>query len=66
MIESPALARAVYHHTKVGQEIPVGLYQAVAVVLRYAYRLRGHPGFRDAPRPGEDLPIPEPLVVEPR
>ncbi len=33
LLESPALARAVYYSTEVDQEIPAGLYLAVAQVL---------------------------------
>lgn len=40
LLESPALARAVYYSTEVEQEIPAGLYLAVAQVLAYVYQLR--------------------------
>ena len=60
VVAAPGLARAVFNSTKLGQEIPFGLYAAVAIVLKYAYRLRGQPGFKDAPLP-KDLPIPEEL-----
>ena len=40
LLESPALARAVYYSTEVDQEIPAGLYLAVAQVLAYVYQLR--------------------------
>ena len=60
IVPAPALARAIYHTTDLGQEVPHGLYGAVAVVLRYAYRLAGKRGYRDAPPPGE-LPIPDEL-----
>jgi flagellar biosynthetic protein FlhB len=36
----PPLARAVYHSTEVGREIPDALYVAVAKVLAYVYQLR--------------------------
>lgn len=39
MIEAPTLARAVYHSTKVDQEIPMDLYVAVAQVLAYVQQL---------------------------
>lgn len=39
LLESPALARAVYYSTEVDQEIPAGLYLAVAQVLAYVYQL---------------------------
>ena len=40
LLESPALARAVYYSTEVDEEIPAGLYMAVAQVLAYVYQLR--------------------------
>lgn len=45
LVENPPLARALYDQVEVGQEIPVGLYRAVAEVLAYVYRiLHGRPG----------------------
>jgi len=41
IIERPPLARALYNKCEVGQEIPVDLYEAVAEVLAYVYRLEG-------------------------
>ncbi|KZZ80807.1 flagellar biosynthetic protein FlhB, partial [Oleiphilus sp. HI0132] len=32
IVEAPPLARSVYHHAEIGQEIPSGLYMAVAQV----------------------------------
>ena len=40
VMESPALARALYGTTDIGQEIPGGLYKAVAQVLTYVYQLK--------------------------
>lgn len=42
IIESPALARAVYYTTEIDQEIPSGLYVAVAQVLAYVFQLRSY------------------------
>lgn len=39
VIEMPALARSVYHNTKIGDEIPEGLYIAIAQVLAYVYQI---------------------------
>ncbi len=39
-VESPALARAIYHTTEIEQEVPEGLYVAVAQVLAYVFQLR--------------------------
>lgn len=61
-LEAPPLARALYRHTELGQEIPTALYAAVAEVLAWAYQLR-NPG-RDgagAPRVPTDLPVPASL-----
>jgi flagellar biosynthetic protein FlhB len=39
IVENPPLARALYRETRVGKEIPESLYQAVAEVLAYVWRL---------------------------
>ena len=44
IFEHPPLARALFHTTKVGEEIPQRLYAAVAQVLTYIYQLRRGPG----------------------
>jgi flagellar biosynthetic protein FlhB len=48
MIEAPPLARAICRFVELEDEIPTGLYPAVAEVLAYVYRLRVA---RDAGRP---------------
>jgi len=40
VVERKPLAQALYRAVEVGQEIPVVLYQAVAELLAYVYRLR--------------------------
>ena len=40
ILESPALARAIYYSTEVEGEIPAGLYLAVAQVLAYVFQIR--------------------------
>ncbi|MDL2284964.1 flagellar type III secretion system protein FlhB, partial [Oxalobacter sp. OttesenSCG-928-P03] len=40
MLEAPPLARALYSHTELGDQIPETLYNAVAEVLAYVYQLR--------------------------
>ena len=40
VLESPMLARALYAHTEIDQEIPSALFTAVAQVLAYVYQLR--------------------------
>lgn len=39
-LEAPALARALYRHTEIGQTIPAQLYSSVAQVLAWVYQLR--------------------------
>ncbi len=55
LMAAPPLARALYHTTKINQEIPAGLYIACARVLAYVF------GLRDGARhvaPPQELPIP--------
>jgi len=40
ILSAPPLARALYREAKLGQEIPVRLYAAVAQVLSWVYQLR--------------------------
>ncbi len=55
LFSAPPLARSLFFSTKVGTEIPAGLYTAVAQVLAYIFQLRDlAPG---APRP--EPPVPE-------
>jgi flagellar biosynthetic protein FlhB len=63
LLESPALARSIYYSTELDQEIPAGLYLAVAQVLAYVYQIRQyHAGRGKAPGPlGDSLPIPPDL-----
>ncbi len=41
IVERKPLARALFAHSKVGQEIPADHYKAVAEILAYVYRLKG-------------------------
>ncbi|MBU1309415.1 flagellar biosynthesis protein FlhB [Rheinheimera muenzenbergensis] len=40
VLEVPVLARAIYYSTRVDQEVPKGLYTAVAYVLTYVMQLK--------------------------
>ena len=65
ILQSPALARAIYHTTKLDKEIPDGLFQAVALVLAYVFQLQAYKAGRGAP-PRElpkdkEMPIPDEL-----
>lgn len=58
VLQSPVLARALYAHAELDQDIPASLYTAVAQVLAYIYRLRA--AMRgEGPMPGEP---PQPIV----
>jgi len=61
IVESPALARSVYTYTRVGKEIPEGLYVAIAQVLAYVYQLNQY--FQgQGPRPKQPIfPVPPDL-----
>ena len=53
IFQNPLLARALYFSSEIGKEIPERLYQAVAVVLAYIYRVdKGE----DIERPEVELP----------
>ena len=59
VLESPALARAIYHHAEIGAEIPEKLYAAVAEVLAHVFQLRryrDHGGIAPQPLPAVEIP----------
>ncbi|OLO08278.1 flagellar biosynthesis protein FlhB [Salinicola sp. MH3R3-1] len=59
-LEAPPLARALYHHVDLEQEIPGDLYTAVAEVLAWAFRLK------QVETEGGDMPpAPRDLTVPP-
>jgi flagellar biosynthetic protein FlhB len=62
LMEAPPLARALYRHTEIDQEIPVALYEAVAQVMAYTMQLRRWRSAGGAsPLLPHDLPIPDGL-----
>ncbi|KQQ61763.1 flagellar biosynthetic protein FlhB [Pseudomonas sp. Leaf129] len=62
VLESPALARSIFYSTEIEQQIPAGLYLAVAQVLAYVYQIRQYQAGRGKrPDPLNDLPIPPDL-----
>ncbi len=64
LLEAAPLARALYKHTDLGDEIPTALYKAVAEVLAYVFQLRSYrPGAGQAPRAPRDLPVPPELDI---
>jgi flagellar biosynthetic protein FlhB len=58
VLQAPVLARALYAHAELDQDIPSSLYTAVAQVLAYVYRLRAAMQGQ-GPMPGEP---PQPAV----
>lgn len=59
IIESPQLARAIFYTTEIDDEIPAGLYMAVAQVLAYVFGLRNfRRGQGEKPMFPKDVPIP--------
>jgi flagellar biosynthesis protein FlhB len=55
-IEAPRVARAIYFTTEIGEEIPNGLFVAVARLLAYVYQLKREDSEIEMP---DDLPVPE-------
>jgi len=63
-MEAPPLARAIYTHTRIDDEIPEGLYTAVAQVLAYIFQVDQHAkGQGPKPERRPDMPIPADLRV---
>ncbi len=62
LLSSPALARAIFHSTEIDDEIPAGLYVAVAKVLAFVFQMVEKPGTDfSSPIPFEDVTIPDDL-----
>ncbi|GIX26298.1 MAG: flagellar biosynthesis protein FlhB [Burkholderiales bacterium] len=59
VLSAPALARALYYHAELGEEIPEALYTAVAEVLAYVYQLRHARVYGRALPPFGEVPIPQ-------
>jgi flagellar biosynthetic protein FlhB len=59
-LEAPPLARALYRHADLGEQVPAALYTAVAEVMAYVYQLHAflHKG---APAPD----VPDEIAVPP-
>ncbi|MBK1708124.1 MULTISPECIES: flagellar biosynthesis protein FlhB [Marichromatium] len=55
-VEAPRVARAIYFTTDLGEEIPGGLFVAVARILAYVYQLKRHDPEVSMPT---DLPVPD-------
>lgn len=65
ILEAPPLARALFRHGELGEEIPAALYTAVAEVLAYVYQLRSYKsGGGVQPQLPQSLPVPPGLDPE--
>jgi flagellar biosynthetic protein FlhB len=59
VLEAPALARAIFRHAEINEEVPAQLYTAVAEVLAYVFQLkswREHGGL--VPHPLPEIAVP--------
>jgi flagellar biosynthetic protein FlhB len=59
LLEAPPLARALFRHAELGDEIPETLYTAVAEVLAYVFQIKAHTshgGLRPTPPTALEVP----------
>jgi flagellar biosynthetic protein FlhB len=56
VLQSPVLARALFTHAEIDQDIPTSLYTAVAQVLAYIYRLKA--ALRGEGPVPDEVPVP--------
>ncbi len=60
ILRAPPLARALYKHAELEQEIPTALFAAVAEVLAYIYQLRSYnSGAGEMPQKPDNIVVPE-------
>ncbi|MFC3149872.1 flagellar biosynthesis protein FlhB [Litoribrevibacter euphylliae] len=65
ILEAPPLARSIYYNTEIGDEIPEGLYVAIAQVLAYIFQMDQYMAGRGPkPKDPKDFPIPDDLQHE--
>ena len=65
LLEAPPLARALYRHADIDQEIPSALYAAVAEVLAYVYQLATWRQVGGSyPMPPRELAVPPEMTAE--
>jgi flagellar biosynthetic protein FlhB len=62
VMEAPPLARALFRHTEIGEEVPEKLYTVVAQVLAYVFQLRRYQTYGGAaPQLPHELAVPAEL-----
>ncbi|MCK5189518.1 MAG: EscU/YscU/HrcU family type III secretion system export apparatus switch protein, partial [Methylococcales bacterium] len=60
LVAAPPLARALFYSTEIGEEIPQGLFLAVAQVLAYVFQLKTATEYGGVkPVPPRDLKVPD-------
>lgn len=64
VLDAPPLARALFRHTEVGQDIPAALYEAVALVMAYIFQLRRFNTY-GGPYPLKPATLPVPGELDP-
>jgi flagellar biosynthetic protein FlhB len=65
ILQAPPLARALYRHAEIGDEVPAALYAAVAEVLAWVFQLRRHASQGGAvPVAPQAIAVPEALDPE--
>ncbi|ODS23001.1 flagellar biosynthesis protein FlhB [Candidatus Endobugula sertula] len=66
IVESPVLARSIYYTTQLDEEIPSGLYIAVAKILAYVFQLRNfRQGLAKRPTYPRVVDVPDDLYFDP-
>lgn len=65
LLEAPALARALYKHTDIDEEIPEALFSAVAEVLAYVFQLRAYSKGTIKQYPDRPSKLPVPPEMDP-
>lgn len=65
ILEAPALARALFKHSDIDDEIPEALYSAVAEVLAYVYQLRSYSKGTTKTYPDRPKKLPVPPEMDP-
>jgi len=67
ILSSPALARALFYATEINEEVPSGLYTAVAQVLAYVFQMRTFKigtGKQPVPPREAELKIPDNMRID--
>lgn len=60
ILESPVLSRAIFYSTEIGDEVPEGLYKAVALILAHVYGLKKkRRRYSAKPIAMSNVPVPE-------